>query len=670
MLRLVSKLFGHRPTAKSLNRSRRRSLRLETLEDRSVPAVLFVDPSNLAIGGAFPTITDAVNAAHPGDLIKVAPGTYHEGVDVTKAGVTLLGGQVRIPGLEKAGPSIIISNPAVTGFALDANNITIESFTITQEADGIRTNGSFSGYRILNNTFLDDGVGVHLNTLLTAAAATTTISGNKFTSDGNGVVTRDAMLVDGAGVRNVVVSNNFFVSGRELDSSITVDGSSVSTNLQIVSNHFTNDGGMILDNLTGAKIDSNLIVNPTSTAVELAGGVSKSEVARNTILDSQSTPPAGIVLDNELVATIDTGNSILANSISGMSAGIALRPASQTTITGNTVAFSTGDGIAFDVVAVGNTVLNCTGNTLTGNIVVGSTGNGIRLSLNSASAGNTLTHNVVNHNQGDGMQVSATGATLTGNIAEFNGGDGIRVAGDHNVLTSNTTAFNLDGTSIRGSFNRLTGNLAEQNAGDGFFLDGASNTQLSSNTARANLKDGFATTNGEFASDANVYDRNVAVTNGEDGFDLTGGVDAPFNTIVLTNNTASRNAVDGFVVFRFAASRIANNTASANGAGGLAFFQLNGTVVSGNTVSGNDGDGIALGDDCIGCTVSSNRSLNNIGDGIDVDSSSTGNQITTNIATGNGLAAGGFDLFDGSGTTTQNTWSKNTANTRNPAGLG
>src|SRR5689334_4599894 len=58
-------------------------LRAEALEDRWVPATLFVDDTPRP--GAFTSIQAAVNAAHKGDTIRVFPGTYTEQVTFSDA---------------------------------------------------------------------------------------------------------------------------------------------------------------------------------------------------------------------------------------------------------------------------------------------------------------------------------------------------------------------------------------------------------------------------------------------------------------------------------------------------------------------------------------------------------------------------------------------------------
>jgi hypothetical protein len=94
MFRLVSSLLSRRP----ISSARRHRLRVELLEDRCVPATLFVDPNVAATAQIFPTIAAAVNGAHANDTIRVVAGTYHESVTVNKPGLTILGNQVRVAG--------------------------------------------------------------------------------------------------------------------------------------------------------------------------------------------------------------------------------------------------------------------------------------------------------------------------------------------------------------------------------------------------------------------------------------------------------------------------------------------------------------------------------------------------------------------------------------------
>ncbi|MGD0160654.1 MAG: hypothetical protein ABSB89_10220 [Candidatus Bathyarchaeia archaeon] len=55
-----------------------------------LPTTAKADPGTLTVPGEYPTITQAIAAASPGDTIMVSPGTYNEEVDINKA-VQVLG---------------------------------------------------------------------------------------------------------------------------------------------------------------------------------------------------------------------------------------------------------------------------------------------------------------------------------------------------------------------------------------------------------------------------------------------------------------------------------------------------------------------------------------------------------------------------------------------------
>lgn len=105
--------------------------KLEVLDDRLVPAVLFVDDDRRQRPGAgFTSIQAAVDTARPGDDIRVYPGTYREQVRVTTDDLTL----------ESVGRGrAVIAPPAAglsdTGVLLavtdDADRVVVDGFTVT-----------------------------------------------------------------------------------------------------------------------------------------------------------------------------------------------------------------------------------------------------------------------------------------------------------------------------------------------------------------------------------------------------------------------------------------------------------------------------------------------------------------------------------------------------------
>jgi hypothetical protein len=102
--------------------------RLEALEDRTVPAVLQVDPT---IPTAFQTIQSAITAAQPGDTIDVAHASYHEDLVIDRS-VSLIG---QPDPVSNQNPFIVGNGgsdglEAIVRIADGVSNITIQTFAI------------------------------------------------------------------------------------------------------------------------------------------------------------------------------------------------------------------------------------------------------------------------------------------------------------------------------------------------------------------------------------------------------------------------------------------------------------------------------------------------------------------------------------------------------------
>jgi hypothetical protein len=115
---------------------------------------------------AYTTIQSAVDAAAPGDTIKVCPGTYAESVSVSTAGLNLVGPYVGVSA--KACPDRLdtatVQGGAGNGFTLDADDVTVDGFRIGgSDAYGIETSEDHAGYAIRNNVIEDNASGIYLN---------------------------------------------------------------------------------------------------------------------------------------------------------------------------------------------------------------------------------------------------------------------------------------------------------------------------------------------------------------------------------------------------------------------------------------------------------------------------------------------------------------------------
>lgn len=119
----------------------------------------------------YKTIQSAVNAAHDGDTIKVAYGTYKENVKVGKDGISILG----------------TNYPKVNGFYYYSTGTTINGFSIQKE--GIVDDYGGGNHIIRNNYFYNCGVD-----LWGPISSACSIVNNQFIGSNSGISTYDCKL--------------------------------------------------------------------------------------------------------------------------------------------------------------------------------------------------------------------------------------------------------------------------------------------------------------------------------------------------------------------------------------------------------------------------------------------------------------------------------------------
>jgi hypothetical protein len=275
-------------------KSRRSRLFLEALEDRSVPAVTVLD---LTTPGTFSSIQDAINAAHPGDVLRVSAGTCNENVTVNKS-VVLEGAQFGVDARTQSGAETVMDaagNGGKTPFYVTANDVTIDGFTIqgatnsNQFGFGIVLAGGTSGAHIVNNIVQNNIVGLSLANAPGGNQAV--IQHNLFkNNNAAGPSSGDGIYTDqfnaGGTLSNVLIDSNTFTGNSDagLDFSST-DATKPATLITISNNVFDgNARGMLAFNLTASSITANTFENSTSNAtadIRLFEGVSGLTITGN-----------------------------------------------------------------------------------------------------------------------------------------------------------------------------------------------------------------------------------------------------------------------------------------------------------------------------------------------------------------------------------------------------
>jgi nitrous oxidase accessory protein NosD len=312
-----------------------------------LPADIFVDDDGVECPDAdYTTIQAAVDAADPGNTIRVCAGTYAESVNVNKdvdlRGATGNGtGEGVCEAVQADTTYTIVDPPGTTapGFNVTADFVQIRQMVITGAEDhaGIFLSSDHSGYEIRHNIIRDNTIGVYLGS---DGDFESFVRLNSFCdNNASGAAAGNAIYSD-QGVENV----NILANKSEGNASaflILVGGVTLETNqahLTVRNNTLTGDGAVIVQNTDDILIERNTMNGSTGSAIFYAGGVTNSIVRRNNIQDCAFT---GINLRvSAFIATaVNADNRISFNTVEGCGdAGIRLREGTtRTRVFSNTV---------------------------------------------------------------------------------------------------------------------------------------------------------------------------------------------------------------------------------------------------------------------------------------------------------------------------------------------
>jgi parallel beta-helix repeat protein len=178
---------------------------------------VIASPSTLTVGTGpedFKTIQEAINNATDGDTIFVRNGTYYENVIINKS-ITLMG--------ENRDFTIINGNKTGHVVTIEANNVSIQGFTIMKSGGDIPYSGIFvkppyTGNVITSNEIIENYYGISLfssNNIVSGNLISKNTYGISLTSCGNNIVSNNTIfssINDGIcffSSFNNFVSNNF-----------------------------------------------------------------------------------------------------------------------------------------------------------------------------------------------------------------------------------------------------------------------------------------------------------------------------------------------------------------------------------------------------------------------------------------------------------------------------
>jgi predicted outer membrane repeat protein len=456
-------------------------LRLESLEDRAVPATFTVNTTldELTAGDGRLSLREAItraNASPGADVIVLPAGLYRIAISVAGDDANLTGdfdvhGAVTIQG---AGAGLTIIDAAQLDRVFDVSGTAPSSIRVVLQGLTIR-NGNVSG----------DGGGIRVANA-DLVVRDSAVTGNRASGSGGGVSNAGATATGNVTLVRTTVGRN--VAG-------------------------TNGGGLEVLGAGGGG-GSTLAVNSSTVRRNVAGGVGGGiytttvNLTTSTVSGNSATGSGGGI--NAATANLTT-STVSGNVAVGGGGGIDAGTANLTgsTVSGNfTISFGGGGVLAGTATVTNSTV---SGNSAGGN------GGGI-LATTAAVTRSTVSGNSATANGGgvNATTVNLTGSAVSGNSARSDGG-GVQATSTATVTGSTVSGNTATGSG--GGINTATANLT--------------NSTVSGNTSTGSGGGGILAVTATLLNC--TVAENVGHTGGGGLFHLAGGAFTVKNTIVALN---------------------------------------------------------------------------------------------------------------------------------------
>jgi nitrous oxidase accessory protein NosD len=293
---------------------------LGTSRSAGATTVLVVDDDGAQCPNAgYSVIAAAIADASPGDTILVCPGSYNQ-TTVDKR-LTLVGHTQELTNPGRCADDV--NNPAdrttedtiVAGFVLDADFVTIRSFTLRGADNGILIPWGNDDEWVSRNVFEDNSIGINLNGTMSL------VDHNCFRHNNEPGSAQGTGIYSDQGLKATTIDQNvFFQHDAAAMTLLDFAGAGSLDDVRVTKNVSSHDGDMIsIAGSTHSKISKNTATHADGSAIFVEAGNgpnSQLEMSNNSLTLGSDE---GIFVDADaLTNSTITKNTATKNDTSGL----------------------------------------------------------------------------------------------------------------------------------------------------------------------------------------------------------------------------------------------------------------------------------------------------------------------------------------------------------------
>jgi parallel beta-helix repeat protein len=576
----------------------------ENIENNALSGYVRVEaPRVIEVPKDYKSIQKAVDAAHPGDTVRVASGMYYEHVTISKS-LTLIG--------EERSSSIIDGSGYGTVIQVLTPYVNICGFTVR--------NGDFGIYLSSlswNNTIANNIVSKNSEGLVLMYSSRNTLRNNNMTDNKlNFNIVGDSLsdFANDIDVSNTVDGKPVYYWVNQHNRMIPLDAGYAavidSTNITVKELNLKNNGQGVLFAYT-----QNCIIERVNTSSNRWGILLVGSNGDNIFDNNAKNNEYNIDLWNCQSSVLER------NTISEGTDGIYLWRSGKNAITNNTVANNTRFGVLVEFSAANTFSSNAVSNNTKGAILAWSSFNTMR---NNDITNSTHNFGVYGSSLSDFIQNIETSNTINGKPVYY--------LTNQTGLTINSTMFpNIGYLGLINSTKIIVKDVILTNNEQGILLAYTTDSTIEKTNASDNAdgiylyasKDNEIIGNKLAGNENNGFSLHFSAGNTVSGNVITGNQGMGINIEASTGNTLSKNTVisnilSGVRLRHSSGNRIVQNAMSSNREFGVEIddFSNNNTITQNDIVKNYQGIGL---DKSIGNCVYYNNFIDNAYQTVGID---------------------------------------------------